>query len=156
MSFETDNEGNEAIENTVEGVLKQEVTGEEPKPKKARILPVRKDIKVEEISTELPLGDGSVFIPSFSIVEEKEDEQVSETEAEPETQAVETDDAKAEEAARAVKAVSEFKAKNRAMVISLRQSDTPEKRTCSQCLKRVPVAQIGFGHAEVCDSCLSR
>ena len=41
----------------------------------------------------------------------------------------------------------------RVFVSQLRQADPADKKTCAACKRRVPLAFIAFGHAEVCDDC---
>lgn len=147
-------DGEQAVSDTVNEVLKQEVEGPVGPVGGPGVEGVDGDnsiqIKVEEITT--PFEVPTVLAPSFTIVENT-NVQVPEAEVkvESETKVESTEDAEAEKAARAVKA-----SQDRATVRSLRKSDPSTKRTCASCMKRVPLKEIGFGHAEICDKCLGR
>lgn len=55
------------------------------------------------------------------------------------------------EAALAAKASP--KVTNKSLVRQLRARDPKNKKTCAVCHTRVPLADIGYGNNEVCDSC---
>lgn len=55
------------------------------------------------------------------------------------------------EAALAAKASPKVTNKN--LVRQLRARDPKNKKTCAVCHTRVPLADIGYGHNDVCDTC---
>ena len=159
--IEFNSDGEKAVEDTVEGVLKQETEQtfslEEavklpesgPPVKRAKKLPAKK-VKVEEAKPpfDLPKQE-TVFVPAFSIVEESNVEVVKpEIEVVSETEAEQTKDTPAPQAAKQVTPLV-----HKRMLKQLRANDPPTKRTCAACMRRVPLAEINGGLGEVCDKC---
>ncbi len=150
FGFEQD--GEKAIEETVDGTLQSEVLkvsaeGFTPPVKQAKKLPARKPIKVEEAKPpfELPSSDEVAFIPAFTIVEETNVEVV-EQQVETIVPEAEVKQAEIPASTKAAKQVI-----TPGMLRDLRANDPPHKRSCSVCGRRVPLAKIGKG--EVCEDC---
>lgn len=159
--IEFNSDGEKAVEDTVEGVLKQETEQtfsleeavklpETSPPKRAKKLPARKPIKVEEAQPpfDLPKQE-TVFVPAFSIVEESNVEVVKpEIEVISETEAEQAKDAPAPKATKQVTPLV-----HKRMLKQLRAIDKPAEKTCAACMRRVPLAEINGGLGEICDKC---
>lgn len=157
--LELKSDGEAAVEATVDGTLKEEVAslkitavGVSPPVKKAKKLPTRKPIKVEEAKPPFELPQETVFIPQFSVVEEANVEVVKQQVETiiPKAEIVKTEDAPAPKAEKQVKALTP--SANRSIVKQLRSKDPDHKRTCASCLRRVPIVEIGKT-GEICDAC---
>ena len=143
--FKTEQDGDKAIEETVDGTLKNEVLkvtaeGFSPPVKKAKKLPARKEIKVEEAKPpfELPEVEIKIEEPHVEVVEQQVETVVPEAEV------------KQAEAAPAPKAAKQVITP--AMLRELRARDPDHKRTCASCGRRVPIAKIG-AKGQVCEDC---
>ena len=144
--FKTEQDGDKAIEETVDGTLQREIeveqgikitaVGVSPPVKKPR---KQKPIKVEEAVPPFELPEVEIVIEEPNVEVQPEAEAVV-----PEAEVKQAEAAPAPEAPKQVITP--------AMLRELRARDPDHKRTCAKCGRRVPIAKIG-AKGQVCEDC---